>query len=250
MNKHLNRREFIVLSSTAAVGFAAAASATSLLGPNAAIDRPFISVGFWTGAGRTHGVRRSGRPGLLPATSLTTSDASLISTGARASIRGFWTTAADTSARTVTLQVAYPALPGATKPLYNAWITALGPKGASSASNPVTFNVPVDALETVDLIIETTSGGVTRRDTVHFSTNPGQDRILLNRGVYVIALQREGDPVPNWSAVRLRDVSAERADPRGASPLLLDTFGSGPSVPFDYFLVSFDAPAEPPVEKK
>lgn len=240
MKNLIDRREFLVLGSTAAVGFVAASAVGNPLALTTRAE-PFVSVGYFGGGGRSRTSHRGGGTGLLPAASLTTSDASLISSGVAVSIRGYWTPAGDQSERTVSLMAGYPTLSGNDKPQFAAWTSVLG-RQRSTASNPVTFTMPVDPVDTIDLVVERSGGGILERNVVSLSVNPAPGALRLNRGFYVIAVLPSGGAVPDWGGIRLRDAAPERSDPRGAGPLLASFLGDVAPVPFDYFLVSFDTP--------
>ena len=244
MKSRINRREFIVLTSTAAAGMAAIAAASPLDKVQAVSDTPFVSVGFWDGPSKLARRFAAVVPTLQPASDLTTSDPSLLARGARLSLRGFFASAAGPRPRAISISVAYPAIEG-TKPVYLAWASSVG-KSRTASSNPVAFNVPVAAEQSIDIIVDRSIAGTTQRAIVPLALNPGGNSLRLNRGVYVFAVLSGADQAtPSWAAMRVRDqVSAATIDPNGAGLIVSDSLFGSDAVPFDYFVLTV---SDPPV---
>jgi hypothetical protein len=231
----IGRREFLVLSSTAAV-------ATATLGPKlfadpkGAVKR--LAVGF---------VEAERGASLAPASRIPAGDGAFISRGVRIAVSGASGVPASLDARrTVELRTHFPYFEGAERreAMFLAWGSS---RRTGNQGYPVSFVAPVDVEQKVLLSVAVESGSVgggtpTRRRAVGGATSTSQvlpltlsltseaDTLKLVRGFYVIVPLFENDGEPRWS-----DFTLDRKHTRWA---LVD--GNGEVAPFEHFVVRID----------
>ena len=229
-----NRRDFIRISSGALV-VASLGSSRELLA--AEQNLPAASVGFWAGVPKeSRRFELSGLPYLVPAESILNGDPSFFRGGARAHVRGVWRPeAVRDRAASFAMDVLYDA-DGQKVPFY-AWSFAnRSDRSPAFRSSNIAFNVPVDALGTLDLVLSAPDGP----RSIRFSVNSGAGTLKLRPGYYFVALP-EGptEQAIDWTRVRVRE---------GALPYLMDQNGQGvlstagfagreEAVPFSYLVL-------------
>jgi hypothetical protein len=188
----LDRRAFI-LAGTAAVATLAAPRLSA-----AGLETDLVSVGFW--GGMPNLLRRSGMHGtLISAEALTTSDPSLAGTGALISIRGLWRAEQNRSARTrYSIDALFTAEGEPSKVPLLAWSYSSMTK-TPTQSGRVSFPVPVDAPRSLDFEFRRMDSVA----TVSFSVTTAPGKLMLDRGVYVVAFLDENTPRPDWKKIEL-----------------------------------------------
>ena len=237
-----NRRDFIRLGSGALVVATLGTARTVRAKPAPSV--PLHSVGYW--AGMTTEARRFRTPAqayLVAAESFHGGDPVFLHAGARAAVRGSWRPEAHRSRpASFALDVMYEA---AGQPVpFHAW--SLGTAGSRSLaleSSHVSFDVPVDALKTADIVI--TRG--TRKETMSFSVNSGDGTFKLRPGFYFVVLpegEAPAEPV-DWSRVRVReDATLRHVDTNGPGVLVTSNiFGAEEPVSFGYLVLEIRAGA-------
>lgn len=229
-----SRRDFIVLSSGALVlatlgssGELHAASAQSL---------PAASVGFWAGIPKAaRRFRSTSIPYLVPAESILSGDPSFFSAGARAFVRGIWRPEAVRSrVAAFALDVLYDAN-GQKVPFY-AWSYAVRSSGSPAIrSSNLAFNVPVDPLGTLDLVLSAPDGA----RTIRFSVNSASGTLKLRPGYYFVALpEGQSQGAVDWTRVRVREGAVPyRLDADGPGVLSVAGLAGEESVPFSYLVL-------------
>jgi hypothetical protein len=111
---------------------------------------------------------------------------------------------------------------------------ANGPDKPVLQSSNVAFEVPVDALGTVDVVLSRAH----EPQTLKFSVNSGADTLKLRTGFYFIALRETGSGRNvDWSNVRIREGALPRVIPADSGVLEVDgLFGARP-VDFSYLVI-------------
>ena len=228
-----DRRTFIA-ASTAAV---AAMAAPKIFAAPAVAEAPMVSIGYLGGIDAV--ARRSNaRQALIAAETLTTSDPSLVRTGALVSVRGLWQRPENRGKRgSYAIEVNY-AVDGVAERLpFYAWMHAVTAHGSTGAS-PSSFVAPVDATGTVELVVRQNAGS-DRAAKVSFAVTPKTDAYMLDRGAYVIAFLEAGAAMPDWRSVELvPGATAMKFDSEAGLIRMRSITGSTPPT-FDYIVVTF-----------
>ena len=247
---NLRRREFLVMSSAAALGLAATTLQSDVLDSTAA-PMPLLSVGFWNGA--ADDIRgasdKAFRRRVVPADRLVAADASLLQSGARVTIHGFWRSASYRTPLVLGLRARYPSPALSTdSPSLIAWSW----RPDMRVSNQVRFDVPVS--DTLDLTVERLharaetprrlrelfrrSDAAPRAEVASMSPEHGARGLKLRRGVYFFAVrENESENLPSWSSYSVLPGAAS-LDPQGDG-VLRTSMGNAPS--FSYLMLSVDA---------
>lgn len=224
----INRREFVALSTTAAAGLAIGLPA---FGAEAVTS--FVSIGYrpWTPRRRATAPERDAAVGFVDARSILTADPRFLRHGARFRLHNFHRTGK--GAQRIEVIVQFHSFELAEPAPFHAFSSVRTARG-DMTSNPIGFNVPVEADRTVDLLLRRQSAGAPADDAaLRFAINDGAaDAIRLNEGIYALAFLGPTQPAPSWNAIRL-DAPVSRGARNQVS--LLD--GSVP-LPFDYLLLS------------
>ncbi len=234
-NRHLmGRRQFLVLSSTCAV--AAATVGPRLFAGERAVPKR-LAVGFAAFEENASVVSASGIP---------SGDGGFIGRGARVTVSGASGASADPRGRrAVELLAHYSYLDGAERrnAPFRAWACS---RRTGCQGNPVSFNVPVDEVQKIQLTVgvetgapesaatrrQALAGGVTE-STVLPLTLTLQDEAgayKLARGFYVVVPMFEGDSNPSWSAWTVRAAEGRFS--------LVDADGN--VAPFEHFVLRID----------
>jgi hypothetical protein len=230
-----DRREFIKLS-TGALLTVTLANGTDLRANPVVGPGSVVSIGFWQGVPTL--ARRYSRASaafLSAAESIPTGDPAFFRTAARVSVRGMWRPERlHTQPSSHSLDVLYDQ--GGEKVPFMAWSHRVS-QHAPVASNRLSFNVPVDALGTVDLVVASGS----RRQQIRFTVNSQPDAINLRPGYYFIAFREDGDPAIDWSRIMIRDGALPKADLSGSGVLATsDILAVSDEVPFSYLVLRVD----------
>jgi hypothetical protein len=200
-NRGIDRRTFIAVGSAAIAGLAATPLVAQF--PPAAV----VSVGYRPFHSGRRAVRAATWSELVEASSLMSTEPSLMRTGARVSIRG------KASRSAVTLDILHGADVVNGKVVFYAW---------TSESNGLSFNVPVEMEQTLDVAVTVNK----TRELFAFTIANADGALKLNPGMYVFAI---GEGTPSWSSLRMeRDV--------------LKTIDGG-EVGFDYVVMTVSTPA-------
>jgi hypothetical protein len=238
----LQRREFLMVGSAAAVGLAVSnlqAKPQKLLRTEVQA-MPLSSVGFWGGAANE--LIASAEVGVRPviAADRLGRDSSLANGVAKVTIHGFWRSSSQRQPVTLALHAHSPVLDPATLRAlpFVAWSWSPGMRVANQAR----FDVPVD--RTLDVTLERLQHQLPRARRVSdwLGRKAGASRSevakLPARGVYFLALrENENEPVPSWSLiVALTGSSAQ--DARGQGVLRQQSLTGLAPVPFSYLMVS------------
>jgi hypothetical protein len=230
----MDRREFLVVSSTVAA--ATAAVGPKLFAGEAAVPKR-LAVGF---------APPEESAALAAASSIPAGDGGFIRRGARVTVSGASGAPADPrSRRAVDLLVNYSYLDGAERreAPFHAWSCS---RTTGCQGSPVRFTVPVDEVQKISFSVGVASGRVTpatrRRASgpspatsgdalpVTLSMLSDPSSLKLVRGFYVIVPLFEGDGEPRWSAYTL-----DRREGRWA---LHDREGNVAS--FEHFVLRID----------
>lgn len=231
----MDRREFLVVSSTVAA--ATAAVGPKLFGGEAAVPKR-LAVGF---------APPEESAALAAASSIPAGDGGFIRRGARVTVSGASGAPADPrSRRAVDLLVNYSYLDGAERreAPFHAWSCS---RTTGCQGSPVRFTVPVDEVQKISFSVGVASGRVTpttrrRASGTSSATTSGDalpvtlsmlsdpSSLKLVRGFYVIVPLFEGDGEPRWSAYTL-----DRREGRWA---LHDREGN--VAPFEHFVLRID----------
>jgi hypothetical protein len=229
----MDRREFLIVSSTVAV--ATAAAGPKLFAAQAAAPKQ-LAIGF---------APPGEAGGLVAASSITSGDGAFNSRGARVIVSGASGIAADPrSRRAVDLVVNYSYFEGAQRreAPFRAWSCN---RATGCQGSPVSFTVPVDETQKISFRVgvedaapvrqraATESGPRVSSDdglplTLSMLSDPSS--LKLVRGYYVIVPLFEGDREPRWSAWTL-----DRREGRWA---LHDA--DGKVAPFEHFVLEID----------
>lgn len=231
-----SRRDFIKLSS--GVILAATVGGTDRLYAATTGAPPVVSVGYWAGVPKVaRRFRSASQAYLAPASSLLTGDPGFFATGARIAVRGLWRPEhLRTSAASLTIDAMFDV--DGTKVPFFAWSYAANASVTrESRSSNVTFDVPVDALGTLDLVVHRSG----ERQAIRFSVNSAADTLMLRPGFYFLALET-GEQVVDWSRVKIRDgVIPYQLDPKGAGVLSTAMFADDEQpVSFSYLVLWID----------
>ena len=243
----MRRRDFLRLSSVAAVGVAASAfaddavqSITQSLMPR---PLPLMGVGYWNGTFAEPSSHR-----LVNAEHLSSGDRAFSDAGARLRIAGFWRAPQpEHEPLTVGVNVHFPVAgaPDGRAP-FIAWASA----SPARTVNPTAFTFPVDGSNPIELSVDT---AVRAKAVVH-SQLPEAAReesfvrigtsgevAKLRRGVYFVAVRESSkDPRPDWSSIHVVAPKEGVLSPKGSGPLFAETlFGRRP-VPFSYVVLTAD----------
>jgi hypothetical protein len=246
----MRRRDFLRLSSVAAVGVAASAfaddavqSITESLMPR---PLPLMGVGYWNGTFAEPSSHR-----LVNAEHLSSGDRAFIKSGARVRIAGFWRAPQhENEPLTVGVNVHF-AVAGA--PDGRAPFIAWASVSPARTAGPTTFTVPVDALNPIELSVDTAtrvaSSGPLHRDLpqptraesfLRIGTG-GDDIAKLRRGVYFVAVRESSkDPRPDWSSIHVVAPKDGVLSPKGSGPLYAETLFGRRAVPFSYVVLTTD----------
>lgn len=214
----VGRRQFLVASSTCAL-------ATAVVGPNlfagtAASMPKRLAVGF---------ALADENAALHAASSVPASDGGFISRGARVTVSGAsGASAVPSQRRAVELLTHYSYLDGGERrnAPFRAWGSS---RKTGSQGNSVSFNVPVDDVQSIRFSVGIESGSIsagaptTRRRAVGgvavesqalpvtLSLLSDRDSLKLVRGFYVIVPLFEQDSEPRWSQWQVRRVEGRMA---------------------------------------
>lgn len=234
-----DRREFIKLSAGALLTATFVPGVDVRANPVAG-SGSVVSIGFWQGVpSLARRYRHSSAAFLSAAESIPTGDPAFFRTAARVSVRGMWRPERLRSQPAAhALDVLYDQ--AGEKVPFMAWSHRVS-QHTPVASNRLSFNVPVDALGTVDLVVA--SGA--RRQQIRFTVNSQPESINLRPGYYFIAFREEGDPAIDWSRIMIRDGALPKADPRGPGVLATsDILAASDEVPFSYLVLRVDVAEE------
>lgn len=213
----INRREFVVGGTTAAVALATSSS-TLFAGEPVEVRDAMVSVGYSSGLGFT---RRAARRHVFfqTANSVLTGDPAFFGTGARFRIHEFRMK----PEHDVSLQVLFTAPELNRKIPFLAWKTG---------GNALSFNIPVEVMGTVDFELERRSpsgeGAILERAALAFTALTNREAYKLNPGTYALALRSPGQTEPDWRAIRL-------GKDKG---LVYERMGQETLVDFDYLLLT------------
>jgi hypothetical protein len=198
-NEGMDRRTFITVSSAAIAGLAI----SPLYGQTGQAD--IVSVGFqpFVSRRRAVGVAKD-NVALYDALSVSTTEPSLMRTGARFSIHG------EATRQPMTLDVLHNADNSDEKVVFYAW---------GSRSNALSFNVPVELTRTVDIAVTIAKN----RQVFPFTVGSVEGALKLNSGKYIFAVDRS----PSWSRLFIDQGVLKTVD--------------GNPVGFDYAIVSVAA---------
>lgn len=230
----MDRREFLIVSSTVAV--ATAAAGPKLFAGEAAVPKR-LAIGY-------------APPGemaaLVAAASIPSADGAFIGRGARVSVSGASGAAADPrNRRAVDLVVNYSYFEGSQRrnAPFRAWSCS---RATGCQGSPTSFTVPVDDVQKISLRVGVDHAAVPARQraaaesgaavsaddglpvTLSLLSDPSS--LKLVRGFYVIVPLFDGDRDPRWSAFTL-----DRRDGRWA---LHDRDGN--VAPFEHFVLHVD----------
>lgn len=221
----INRREFVALGSTAAAGLAIGLPA---FGAEAVTS--FVSIGYrpWTPRRRATAPERETPVRFVDARSILTADPRFLRHGARFRLHDFHRTGK--GAQRIEVIVQFHSFELAEPAPFHAFSSVRTARGEMT-SNPIGFNVPVQADRTVDLLLRRQSAGAPAEDAaLRFAINDGAaDAIWLNEGIYALAFGPQPD---SWGAIQLDGPVS-----RGARNRVSLLAGSTPP-PFDYLLLS------------
>lgn len=230
---HIDRREFIAAGSMVVAGLAIPAGKAVAATANAPALP--MSVGFWGGAPRL--IRRfiSAPATLEAAKSVLTTDASLLSLGAKLSFRGI-SRAQTTSRRSVFIDWMQTADDGSRAPFFAFTHVEDGSGVRSSSALSFTTIVPSDGK--LDFLVRSRVGaGPESATSVSFAINGAEGALKLNKGIYIFALsERE----PEWRAIRFAEGMKADAFVTGGKPLLASAIDDRP-VDFDYVVMTVGA---------
>lgn len=234
MPNQVTRRTFVIVGSTALAGLAVVSPAHAA-SPQ---EVGFVSVGYWD---NTRLLRsRIARPPrhFVPAESVLSGDPAFFASGARFRVHDYRRRASsDARAESISVEALYSADGVEEKLPFYAWSTYIRP-GYNLESSPTSFVIAVDVGSPLQLALErrVPSDGTTERVTIPLGVNFGEPGLKLNAGTYAIALLRNGEPEPDWRAIRLEGASTnEKKIPLS---LVKDSTGEVVPVNFDYLLVS------------
>ncbi len=248
----MERRQFLILSSTALVGFAA----SDLLAAPAASEAigSVIALAFIDGE---YDDAYRGTPPVIAAESITTGEPAFLSKDAKVKILGVWRQN-QREPISMTLKAYYPTeLQLGGKAPYVAWnYTSTSPvirlggftipvtgeglqleleRGTPPASQSVQGRR--HASGSTDLSLRTAADLAAQSNSITLSLGHSTTAAKLRPGRYVIAILPAGAPKPDWSSFRFEPLGM-KADGQGplrpSSPLAND------SVPFDYMLIRVD----------
>ena len=230
----MGRRQFLIASSACAI--ASATIGPKLFAAESGAPLKRLAVGF---------ARLEETTAVVAAEDISAGDGAFIGRGARISVSGASGASADPkNRRTVELLTHYAYLDGAERKIasYRAWGCS---RTTGCEGNPVSFNVPVDEMQSIAFSVGTErghiGGGGTRREAftnempealqfpMTLTLQSGEDMKLV-RGFYVIVPLFGGDRAPRWSAYELK-----RVDGRWA---LTDSEGN--VAPFEHFILRID----------
>lgn len=246
----MRRRDFLRLSSVAAVGVAASAfaddavqSITETLMPR---PLPLMGVGYWNGTFAEPSSHR-----LVNAEHLSSGDHAFRGAGARLRIAGFWRAPQhQDEPLTVGVNVHFPVAgaPDGRAP-FIAWASVSPARSAS----PTAFTVPVDGSNPIELSVDSAVRGnaanaghrelpapARTESFVRIGTS-GDDVAKLRCGVYFVAVRESAkDPRPDWTSIHVVAPKDGFLSPNGSGPLVAETlFGRRP-VPFSYVVLTAD----------
>jgi hypothetical protein len=233
-----DRRTFIAASTVAVAGLAA----PNAFAAEAVAEAPMVAVGYFGGVAAV--ARRSNaRQSLIAAETLTTSDPSLVRTGARVSVRGLWQRPESRARRgSYAIEVNYAVAGAAERLPFYAWMQATTVHGSTGAS-PASFIAPVDATGTVELNVRR-DGGTDRAAKLSFSVTSRAGAYMLDRGTYVIAFLEAGDPIPDWRSMELVPEATSMEFDRDAGLIRMRTITGSTPPSFDYIVVTFGSNVE------
>ena len=236
-----NRRDFIKVSSGALV---IATLGTADLRAASPENIPLASVGFWPGVPKAaRRFKSPAAPYLVPAASILAGDPAFFSAGARAFVRGLWRPQSTRNqAAAFALDVMYD-VEGQKVP-FHAWSFASRSLDSNAfRSNNLAFNVPIDALGTLDLVLSTPEGA----KSIRFSVNSAPDTLKLRAGYYFVALPegQQGQAI-DWTRIRIReDAVPYEFESDGAGVLTTGGFGEETAVSFSYLVVFVAVGSQP-----
>lgn len=266
---HLDRRQFLVLSSVGTVGVAAFGGSDLFAATkNDLTLAPLLSVGYWDGVLST--IATVGSGGVFrnldvdAAADLPTGDPSFLDGGAQLRVEGLFRSSRDNMS--LALQAAFRPLehPDATLP-FSAWSYSGGGK-YESKSAPSKFVVPVEPDSGLRLTLLRSAAVTPHRarpvaigneaellgrksndvpSVIDFTINTDAGRPRLRRGTYFLALRSSADQKIDWSTIRIADPKRKENYKKGflyQRGVLADQV-----VDFDYLAISVE---HPPVEEK
>ncbi|MGZ8812093.1 MAG: hypothetical protein ACXW29_13215 [Thermoanaerobaculia bacterium] len=229
----LDRRTFITVGTAAVLGLTAARPS------HAAVPQmsQFLSVGVLQPV-PTLARRFGGRAGFAPAEKITTSNPSLVRTGARVTIEGLWL---PESSRNVTETILVDALftpEREVKVPFYAW-SYVRAGGRENRSGRASFTTAIETGSTLDLNITHSEMGSGK---IAFSVLPSAGAVMLNHGVYVVAFRKTGvAALPDWSDVRMNpDVTPRTFSSRPEGLLYVQSGGRDLAPWFEYLVLSVD----------
>lgn len=251
----LGRRDFLVLSSAAAVGLAATNVQSEVLNLGAA-PMPMLSVGYWNGSLDELKAESEGpsRRRVVDASKLVAADGSLSDGLARITVHGFWRPGNQATPLSFAMRAYYPALDAATGERASA--IAWSWTHNARVSNTGRFVAPVG--ETLDVAFE--RGGNTesaaprrikqflglaaqatrRTEPVTMTSRTFAQGPKLRRGVYFVALaETDRDRVPSWGSIAVQP-GPSAIDAKSNGPLRISTLGGFEPARFSYVVLSVD----------
>jgi hypothetical protein len=229
----VDRRTFITAGAGAVLGLAALNPVQAAT----AAASPFLSVGVLQPVA-TLARRFGGRAGFAAAEKITTSDPSLVRTGARVSIEGLWLPESSRNAvETIMVDALFSPEPDVNVPFY-AW-SYVGTGRRENRSGRASFTTAIETNSTLDFNITHSEMGVGK---ISFSVLPRKDAVMLNHGVYVVAFRRAGAAaLPEWSDVRMNpDVTPRTFSSRPEGLFYVQSGGRDLAPWFEYLVLSVD----------
>lgn len=234
---NLNRREFIAAGSAAVAGLAVSSGRAFAAEPAAATSPLSLFVGYWGGAPRIMRRFITNAPATLDsAQSVLTGDPSLFSLGARISFRGLHRQQGS-APRSILIDAMQRTNEGARLPFFA--FTHVEDRTGIRTSPPLSFTMNVQTEGTLDLVVRSTEATTSER-TLSFAVNSADGALMLNRGVYVLALTNRE---PHWRAIRFAD--GARPDAFVTGKQLLASAMDGQPVDFDYVVMTVGAASSP-----
>jgi hypothetical protein len=209
VSKPIPRREFLRISSSAALGIAASGLIDPMSLFAATPNLPLLSIGY------ASAIPTAGRqaPLAAAATAILSGDPSFLRRSARVKVAGFARGAKHvTDPGGVELDAIYPVLSYRPEnyPRFMAW-SFNGPAADSANGGPIVFNVPVTATDGLQFLVhrlkpnskptdvkKPNAPDAAEQNRVQLAVNSGGDAKLA-RGAYVFAFREGGDDTaPNW----------------------------------------------------
>lgn len=227
----VDRRTFIAAGTAAVFGLTAVKPSRAAT-PH---EAQFLSVGVLQPVA-TLARRFGGKAGFAPADKITTSDPSLVRTGARVSIEGLWLPESSrNAAETIMVDALFNPEPDVNVPFY-AW-SYVGTGRRENRSGRASFTTAIETGSTLDFNITHSEMGLGK---ISFSVLPRKGAVMLNHGVYVVAFRKPGAaPLPEWSDVRMNPgVTARTFSSRPEGLLYVQSGGRDLAPWFEYLVLS------------